>query len=101
MNNNPSINVKIDPNVLTEELDGEAVLLNLTNEHYFGLDDIGLRFWQLLEQHGNTADVIQQMKIEYDVAEEILHKDLGKLIVELENASLLTIVEASKASVDS
>ncbi len=70
MKNNPSIRIKIDPNVLTQELEGEAVLLNLTDEHYFGLDDIGLRFWQLLEQHGNSMDVVQQMKAEYGVPEE-------------------------------
>ena len=91
MSDYSSINVKIDPNVLTQELEGEAVLLNLTDEHYFGLDDVGLRFWQLLEQHENSSDVIREMKIEYDVCEETLYRDLGKLIVELENAGLLSI----------
>jgi hypothetical protein len=90
----PSIQVKIDPNVLVQELDNEAVLLNLTDEHYFGLDDIGLRFWQLLEQYENTAEVIQQMKVEYDAPEETLHKDIGKFVVELESAGLLSIVTA-------
>lgn len=93
MNNSDSIQVKIDSNVLLQELDNEAVLLNLSDEHYFGLDDIGLRFWQLLEEYGNSNDVISQMKIEYAAPEETLHKDLGKLIVELESAGLLSIIE--------
>lgn len=94
MTHRPSIKVKIDPNVLIQELENEAVLLNLTDEHYFGLDDIGLRFWQLLEQHENSAEVIQQMKAEYDAPEETLDQDLGKFIVELESAGLLSIVTA-------
>jgi len=91
---NNSIQVKIDPNVLLQELENEAVLLNLTDEHYFGLDDVGLRFWQLLEQFENSEDVIQKMKVEYDAPEETLHQDLSKFIVELESAGLLTILTA-------
>lgn len=93
MNTNRAVNVKLDPNVLVQEVDNEAVLLNLSNEHYFGLDDIGLRFWQLLGEHKNSNEVIQTIKSEYDVSEARLHADLGKFIVELENAGLLTIVQ--------
>lgn len=93
MNSNNSIQIKINSNVLLQELDNEAVLLNLTDEHYFGLDDVGLRFWQLLDKHGNSVDVIRDMKVEYDAPEETLHKDLGKFIIELEQAGLLSIIE--------
>lgn len=78
--------------MLLQELEDEAVLLNVSDEHYFGLDDVGLRFWQLLEQHGDTDTVVRHMKIEYDASEQTLHKDLGKLIVELETAGLIEIV---------
>ena len=88
-----SIQVKIDPNVLIQELEDEAVILNLNEEHYYGLDDVGLRFWQLLAQHGNSEDVIERMLIEFDAPKDILHKDLGKFIIELEQVGLLTIVE--------
>lgn len=93
MSSSSSIQVKIDPNALIQELENEAVILNLNEEHYYGLDDVGLRFWQLLTEHGNSHDVIRQMSIEYDVPEEVLHKDLGILIVELEHAGLLSIIE--------
>ncbi len=91
--NNPVIKVQIPSNILLQELDDEAVLLNLNEEHYYGLDRIGLRFWNLLAKHENTEDVIKQMLVEFDATEEELHKDLGKLIVELENAGLLNIVD--------
>lgn len=90
---NTSIQVKIDPNVLIQELENEAVLLNLNEEHYYGLDDVGLRFWQLLAEHENSDDVIKQMLSEFDAPKDTLHKDLGKFIIELEKVGLLTIVE--------
>ena len=94
MNAKKILQVKTDENVLVQELDDEAVLLNLTDEHYFGLDEIGLRFWQLLETHGNTNDVVAILKTEYDAPEDTLHTDLGKFVVELETAGLLSIVDA-------
>lgn len=94
MKDNHSIKVKINPDVLVQELEGEAVLLNLSDEHYFGLDDVGLRFWKMLQEHENSADVIRQLRVDYDATEAVLHQDLGKFIVELEKVGLLNIVES-------
>ncbi len=93
MSSSISIKIKINSNVILQEVENEAVLLNLTDEHYFGLDDVGLRFWQTLEQFENTEDAIDSLKNEYDATEEVLYRDLGKFVVELENAGLLSIVE--------
>ena len=43
-----AMRVAAAPDVLIQELAGEAVLLNLKTEQYFGLDDMGLRMWRLL-----------------------------------------------------
>lgn len=93
MNGSHSIHVTLNPDVLLQELEEEAVLLNLTDEHYFGLDETGLRFWQLLAEHGNSDDVIKTLSGEYEASQETLHKDLGIFIIELEKAGLLTITE--------
>ena len=37
----------ISPGVLFQEIGGEAVLLDLASERYFGLDDVGTRIRQL------------------------------------------------------
>ena len=91
MNNFPRINVSFKPDVLLEELNDEAVLLNLEDELYFGLDDVGLRFWQLLQEHKNSQDVINHFLQEYSVNEAEAQKDLAKLILELDGAGLLSI----------
>ena len=35
--------VVVPPGVLVNVIDGESVLLNLKNERYFGLDEVGTR----------------------------------------------------------
>ena len=51
--------VKVNDDVLFQELQGEAVLLNLKSGVYFGLDPVGTRIWQLFAEHEVLRDVAQ------------------------------------------
>lgn len=77
--------------VLFRELEGEAVMLDLGSERYYGLDEVGARIWQLLEEHHDVETVISEMLAEYDVEEEQLRSDLSVLIENLADAGLVTI----------
>jgi uncharacterized protein YcgL (UPF0745 family) len=77
------------PDVLYQAIGEEAVLLNLNNDHYYGLDDVGTRMWQLLQEHGEPEAVVQQMVIEYEAREEVVRCDLAALITQLEGAGLI------------
>jgi hypothetical protein len=78
------------PEVLFQELDGETVLLNLRDERYYGLDDVGTRVWQLLGEHGDIERVVSTMLSEYDVEEATLRQDVEKLIAALFEVGLVT-----------
>ncbi|MDX1687616.1 MAG: PqqD family protein [Candidatus Promineifilaceae bacterium] len=77
--------------VLFRELEGEAVMLDLGSERYFGLDEVGARVWQLLDEHHDVDAVVAQMLAEYEVEEEQLRSDLAELIANLAEAGLVTI----------
>jgi hypothetical protein len=84
--------------VLFQELNGECVLLNLDNDRYYGLDDVGTKMWQLLVEHGDVAVVVDRLLAEYggEVDEQTLRNDLGELIAKLAAAGLLTVETAAK-----
>lgn len=90
--------VRTSANVLFQELEGEAVLLNLDNDRYYGLDDVGTRMWQLLEKHGDLATVLEHLLAEYagEVDESTLRQDLGELVGKLAAAGLLTVEADSR-----
>ena len=79
--------------VLFQEVAGEAVLLNLASERYFGLDPVGTRIWSLL----NRNPLLQQAHLElcetYDASPEQLQQDLLTLVAELAEAGLVTVSE--------
>jgi hypothetical protein len=75
----------VPAHVLVRFLDNEAVLLNLTSEKYFGLDETGTRMWQLATTSPSIDAAYQVLLEEYDVAPELLQthlKDLLKMLVE-------------------
>jgi hypothetical protein len=83
--------VRIDDDVLFQELQGEAVLLNLKTGVYFGLDEVGTRIWQLMGQNGLLSEMLKLMLQEYDVPEEQCAQDLLDLVAQLQEQGLVTI----------
>lgn len=86
-------NIEVQPDVLHQFIDGEAVLLDLQSESYFGLNEVGSRIWELLRE-GHTLDSIHEiLSREYDVEPEALQADMEQLITDLLAANLVRVVE--------
>lgn len=83
--------VRLSEQVLFQEIEGEAVLLNLKNEQYFGLNEIGTRLWHLLAENEETANLLTHLQSEYEVDEETLKNDLSVLINDLKTQGLVTV----------
>jgi hypothetical protein len=86
-----SIRVVKSTNLLYQPLGEEAVILNLDNEQYFGLDETGVRLWQLLDQYHEPNAIFTHILAEYDVEEEDLRRDLATFIDELVAAGLVSV----------
>ena len=86
-----SSNIKISSEVLSQEVSGETVLLDLQSENYFGLDEVGTRIWQLLQEHNNLQKVFDIILEEYDVEGKQLEKDLNDLLDKLISEGLITV----------
>ena len=83
----------MSPDVISQEVSGETVLLDLESEHYFGLDEVGTRIWQLARQTDDLATIYQTLLAEYDVPESRLQQDLDTLLAEISGLGLITLVQ--------
>jgi hypothetical protein len=86
--------VAVSPEVMLQEIEGEAVLLDLKSECYFGLDAVGTRIWRLIEAKGELKAVHATLLGEYDVEPTRLEHDLRDLIGRLADAGLVSVVAA-------
>ena len=71
----PSSKVSIPEKVLLREVADEAMVLNLNNERYYGLDQVGTRFWTVLTTSASIQEAIDALLVEYDVDRATLDLD--------------------------
>jgi hypothetical protein len=88
--------VRIGPDAVFRELDGEAVILNLETGLYFGLNDVGTRIWRLLEADGHLRRVAEALRDEFDATDDQVGRDLLALIEQLRAKGLLHVEPDSR-----
>ena len=79
------------PEVISQEVSGETVLLDLQSENYFGLDEVGTRIWQLIRDNGELRTIYNTLLEEYEVEETRLWTDLEALLTEACERGLITL----------
>ena len=67
--------VKICDDVVSRDLEGDAVILNSETGTYFGLNEVGTRIWTLIQEHESLNRVFEAIRREYEVSPEALHGD--------------------------
>ncbi|MCB1033152.1 MAG: PqqD family protein [Acidobacteria bacterium] len=83
--------LKVSPDVMFRELQGEAVLLDLKSQKYFGLDAVGTRIWQLLETETPRTAMLDALLEEFEVSRDQLRADLSAFLERLEAAGLIQL----------
>ena len=89
MNYQTTDHFEISDEVLSQEVNGETVLLDLEGESYFGLNEVGTRIWQLLKTSMTVGETLDTLEDEYDVEREQLESDVGELLGKLADAGLI------------
>ena len=84
-------NIKINEDVVSRNLQGEMVLLNLKTNLYCGLDGMGARMWTLISKHKSLCNVLDELMKEYDVPESQCTKDLLNFVCMLKENELIEI----------
>lgn len=62
------------------------------SENYLGLDEVGTRIWQLIDDGETMRSVVATMLDEYDTNEATLVGDLDKFLNDLQAQGLITPV---------
>lgn len=82
--------LEASPSVVTREIGGEMVLMDLESGNYFGLNPVGGQVWQALEEGKSITELCDQIEQEFDVPREQLQQDVLALAEELVERKLVT-----------
>ena len=85
-----SKSIQIPGDILFQELsNGEIVFLNLDNESYYGLDNVGSIIWNELTSSKNIRTAYDNLLEQFDVTPNKLKKDLEFLLEELQKNGII------------
>ena len=83
------------PTVISEVVDGEAVIVNLDSGAYFSLRDTGCVIWNLLIQGMPLADVVKTVGNRYGEAGHVIDAAVQALVAELLRENLLVAANSA------
>lgn len=89
--------IYIPQDIVFQQLDGEAIVLNLTTGLTCNLDDIGARMWELITAHAAIEPAFLALLEEFDVQPGRLKADLIELVDNLAANGLLSFQPAHPA----
>jgi hypothetical protein len=83
--------VKVVQEQVSTTLDDEAVILNLKDGVYYGLNPLGARIWNLLLETRTVGEIQNIIIEEYEVEAERCERDLLQLLNELAAKGLIVV----------
>jgi hypothetical protein len=81
--------LKVNPDVLFQRLENDAVLLHMKTDRFYNLNRTGARFWELLSDGNDLVRIQEQMLREFDVEPAALEKEIQDMIVSLQKEDLV------------
>lgn len=75
--------------VASKVVDGEAILINLSNGMYYSMDAVGGYIWSLIEAGYEVDSVINAVTHHYRVDEEMAKNDVQNLVQQLLDEELV------------
>lgn len=74
---------------VSNDLDGEVIILNMKTGQYFGLDEIGKEIWNLVQSPRKPDEIIEHILETYDVDPDRCENDILRLLQAMANEGLI------------
>ncbi len=63
-------------NIIDGSIDDNQVMMHIEKGKYFGLNSVGKRIWELIEEPKSLEEIVGQLTEEYDVPKEQCEKEV-------------------------
>jgi hypothetical protein len=85
--------LRVNPDVVWAEVDGELVLLDARTGNYYGLNRVGADIWRLLTQACPTEAILGYLLDSYEVEPGPAERDLADFLADLMASGLAQNVQ--------
>ena len=78
--------------IVSADMDGERVMLNVEQGAYFGLGGVGGTVWDFLDQPRGQHEIVDLVVAEFDVDAATCHSDIDRFLGDLMRQGLVRTV---------
>ena len=75
--------------VVSQIIDGEAIIINMETGCYYSLDKVGAEIWRCIEEALTVPEIAKAVEMRYDCRGANLAEEVGRLLGELRNEELV------------
>ena len=79
--------------VAARVIDGEAIMINLSNGTYYSMNDAGGFIWEMIEHKLSLGKMAESVAAHYDVSADQARADVERLVTELVDEHLVILEE--------
>ena len=83
--------IQRSPEILHSIVDNEIIMMNIETGKYFGVDDIGGRIWELIENPMTFEALCNTLQAEYEVDEQTCIADTKEFLDTLIEKKIIAI----------
>lgn len=73
----------VNPDVVSQRVGNDVVLVHLKTNQIFALNETGARFWELLTDGRSREEIERTLNDEFDVEPEPLRREIDALLADL------------------
>jgi hypothetical protein len=91
------MNHVLSPNgetVVSQVIDGEAILIDLESGVYYSMDEVGATLWSLIEAQCRLEDVVSEITARYDAPRERVEADVLRVVADFVRENLVVFSES-------
>ncbi|NTY10685.1 lasso peptide biosynthesis PqqD family chaperone [Exiguobacterium sp. JMULE1] len=77
--------------ILASEMDGEIVMMSVTQGKYFSIGQSGVAIWGLLDQERTVTELVHLLRERYEVDEERCRKEVTRFVELLVQKELVEV----------
>lgn len=85
--------------IASKVMDGEAIIINLSNGVYYSLDKVGGFIWEQITATRSVAETVAAVSARYDVSHERARGDVERLIAELLREDVIEPLDGPSVSI--
>lgn len=86
-----SASIQASLELVSADLGDEAVILNLKNGVYYGLNDVGYHVWSMIRDSKTMGEILNTVADEYDVERQVCERDVFVLLQHMADEGLIEI----------